>query len=561
MNRIFVLIFLFFTGCAATKTITYSTSTEDLLHFSEQIETDFLQQYLEVIAHDSLDGRDTGMRGQKIAAEYIAGFYQELGFTPKGDNGTYFQHFDLNATVTDSLVYRTYQITETDTVLVNHTVESPESHGEYYRLFGGSAPISGEIVFGGFGVNDASRGVHHLEGDDLENSWVMIFEDIPYVVDGDTLISPQINGNLRLGTILRNYNANGILLISDHPQEEFEELASMNAKLVSNPTDMSLAYLNNGLRSSQLPVGVKHISPSMAATLLGLENPEEISSKRDSLIANIRDFRATRISAMLEYTPYNGRSTIETENVLAYLEGADPDIKDEVLVLMAHYDHIGIGPPDETGDMIYNGADDNGSGTVGLMAIADAFNRAQEQGYKPKRSILFLHVSAEEIGLLGSRYYSDHPVIPIENTVASFNADMIGRSDSESIERGETDYVYLIGGEIISSGLDSLIVAANEKSVNMTLDRRYNDLADPNQFYRRSDHWNFGRLSVPFVFFFTGVHDDYHQPSDTVDKIEFDKYTRIVQLIYSSAIKVANFDGRPEVDNQEFIDITNRMPR
>ena len=561
MNRIFVLIFFFFTGCAATETITYSTSTENLLHFSEQIETDFLQQHLEVIAHDSLKGRDTGMRGQKIAAEYIAGFYQELGFTPKGDNGTYFQHFDLNATVTDSLVYRTYQITETDTVLVNHTVESPESHGEYYRLFGGSVPISGEIVFGGFGVNDASRGVHHLEGDDLESSWVMIFEDIPYVVDGDTLISPQINGNLRLGTILRNYNANGILLISDHPQEEFEELASMNAKLVSNPTDMSLAYLNNGLRSSQLPVGVKHISPSMAATLLGLENPEEISSKRDSLIANIRDFRATRISAMLEYTPYNGRSTIETENVLAYLEGADPDLKDEVLVLMAHYDHIGIGPPDETGDMIYNGADDNGSGTVGLMAIADAFNRAHQQGYKPKRSILFLHVSAEEIGLLGSRYYSDHPVIPIENTVASFNADMIGRSDPESIERSETDYVYLIGGEIISSGLDSLVVAANKKSVSMTLDRRYNDLNDPNQFYRRSDHWNFGRLSVPFVFFFTGVHDDYHQPSDTVDKIEFDKYTRIVQLIYSSAIKVANYDRRPEVDNQEFIDITNRVPR
>ncbi len=561
MNRIFVLIFFFFTGCAATETITYSTSTEDLLHFSEQIETDFLQQHLEVIAHDSLKGRDTGMRGQKIAAEYIAGFYQELGFTPKGDNGTYFQHFDLNATVTDSLVYRTYQITETDTVLVNHTVESPESHGEYYRLFGGSVPISGEIVFGGFGVNDAARGVHHLEGDDLESSWVMIFEDIPYVVDGDTLISPQINGNLRLGTILRNYNANGILLISDHPQEEFEELASVNAKLVSNPTDMSLAYLNNGLRSSQLPVGVKHISPSMAATLLGLENPEEIYSKRDSLIANIRDFRATRISAMLEYTPYNGRSTIETENVLAYLEGADPDLKDEVLVLMAHYDHIGIGPPDETGDMIYNGADDNGSGTVGLMAIADAFNRAYQQGYKPKRSILFLHVSAEEIGLLGSRYYSDHPVIPIENTVASFNADMIGRSDPESIERGETDYVYLIGGEIISSGLDSLVVAANKKSVSMTLDRRYNDLNDPNQFYRRSDHWNFGRLSVPFVFFFTGVHDDYHQPSDTVDKIEFDKYTRIVQLIYSSAIKVANYDGRPEVDNQEFIDITNRVPR
>ncbi len=561
MNRIFVLIFFFFTGCAATETITYSTSTEDLLRFGEQIDTDFLRQHLEVIAHDSLEGRDTGMRGQKVAAEYIAEFYQDLGFTPKGDNGTYFQHFDLNATVTDSLVYRTYQITGTDTVLVNHTVESPDSHGEYYRLFGGSVPISGNVVFGGFGVNDAARGVHHLDGDDLENSWVLIFEDIPYVVDGDTLISPQINGNLRLGTIFRNYNANGILLITDDPQEDFEELASVNAQLVSNPTDMSLAYLNNGRRSPMLPVGVKHVSPAMAADILGLDDEKQIREKRDSLITNIRDFRATATSHYLEYSPYNGRSTIETENVLAYLEGADSELKDEVLVLMAHYDHIGIGSPDETGDMIYNGADDNGSGTVGLMAIARALHEADQQGYRPKRSILFLHVSAEEIGLLGSRYYSDHPVIPIENTVASFNADMIGRSDPESIERGETDYVYLIGGEIISSGLDSLVVTANEKSVNMTLDRRYNDLNDPNQFYRRSDHWNFGRLSVPFVFFFTGVHDDYHQPSDTVDKIEFDKYRRVVELIYSSAIKVTNYEGRPEVDNQEFIDITNRMPR
>ncbi|MCC5940315.1 MAG: M20/M25/M40 family metallo-hydrolase, partial [Balneolaceae bacterium] len=268
-----------------------------------------------------------------------------------------------------------------------------------------------------------------------------------------------------------------------------------------------------------------------------------------------------RTGYVLDYRPYTQSGTIETQNVLAYLEGADPELKEEVLVLMAHYDHVGIGQPDSTGDMIYNGADDNGSGTVALMAIANALNNARSQGFKPKRSILFLHVSAEEVGLLGSRYYSDHPVIPIENTVANFNADMIGRSDPKNIEAGDTDYVYLIGGEIISSGLDSLVTTANEHTVNMRLDRRYNDLTDSNQFYRRSDHWNFGRLSVPFVFFFTGVHEDYHQPSDTFDKIEFDKYNRVVQLIYSASIMVTNYDGRPVVDNQEFIDITGRMAR
>jgi len=228
---------------------------------------------------------------------------------------------------------------------------------------------------------------------------------------------------------------------------------------------------------------------------------------------------------------------------------------------MAHYDHLGLSMPDERGDMINNGADDNGSGTVALLAIAEALNNAKSEGYGLSRSVLFLHVSAEEKGLLGSRYYSDHPVIPIERTVTAFNADMIGRSDPENIEAGTTDYVYLIGGEIISSELDSLVTTANDKSVGMRIDRRYNDLTDPNQLYRRSDHWNFGRLEVPFVFFFTGLHEDYHRPSDEIDKIEFDKYSRIVQLIYTSTVTVANYDGRPAVDNEAFINITRQMPR
>lgn len=246
---------------------------------------------------------------------------------------------------------------------------------------------------------------------------------------------------------------------------------------------------------------------------------------------------------------------------MALFEGADPELKNEVLVLMAHYDHLGMTTAPGGENIIFNGADDNGSGTVALMTIAGALNEARHNGFKPKRSILFLHVSAEEIGLLGSRFYSDHPVIPIENTIASFNADMIGRTDPENIERNDFNSVYLIGGEIISSGLDSIVVAANDRSVDMRLDRKYNDLTDRNQFYRRSDHWNFGRLGVPFVFFFTGVHEDYHRPSDTADKIDYEKYHRVVQLIYSSTIKTANTEIRPVMDNEMFINITNQFGR
>jgi hypothetical protein len=561
MKKTFIVLLLFFAGCAGTDQLTYNTSTEELLEFREHIQAGFLRQHLEIIAHDSLKGRDTGMRGQKVAAGYLADFYEELGFTPKGDYGTWFQHFDLNASTTDSITYATFLIEGTDTLSVNKSVEAPGSYGEYYRIFGGDIPLEGDIVFAGFGVNDFDRDVRHLEGDSLEDKWVMVFDDIPHVVDGDTLINPRISANNRRNLILRNYNAKGVLVISDDAQSDYAELAEKHSRLVGSPENLSLSYLEQGQRANRLPVAVMHISPEIAADILGLDGSSDLDRSRISLIENIRDFRASETSHYLRYRPYGGPGTIETENVLAYFEGADPELKEDALVLVAHYDHLGIGQPDDSGDMIYNGADDNGSGTVALMAIASALNEARKEGYKPKRSVLFLHVSAEETGLLGSRYYSDHPVIPIENTIANFNADMIGRSDTRNIEAGDTDYVYLIGGEIISSDLDSLVVSANNRSSNLRLDRHYNDLTDPNQLYRRSDHWNFGRLSIPFVFFFTGLHDNYHQPSDTVDKIEFGKYTRIVQLIYASAIKVTNAEERPEVDNQEFIDITNRMPR
>lgn len=556
-----ILLLFLAIGCNSTNQVRYNTDSANLIPFNETIEESFLRHHLEIISDDSMMGRDTGTKGQKMAADYLADFYTSIGFEAKGDDGSYFQKFDLIGTVTDSLVYNTYHVNGTDTTHVNKTVESPDSFGDYTRSFGGSAAINGEIVFAGFGIIDEARQINHLDGDDLTGNWVLVFNDIPHEVNGETVIDPEFNSSARLTSILRNYNAQGILLISDGSQEAFEEEAKFNSQIVSDPSGMSLAYRERTGGSSGFPAGINQISPELAAEILGLGNVSQLSQKRDEVIQNIQNFSAEKTSYVLDYVPYTNRQNIETENVLAYVEGADEELKDEVLVLMAHYDHVGIGQPDETGDRLHNGADDNGSGTTALLGIAHAINEAQNAGYKPKRSILFLHVTAEEVGLLGSRYYSDHPVIPIENTVANFNADMIGRNDPGHEASGETDYVYLIGGEIISSGLDSLVVEANEKTVNMTLDRRYNDLTDRNQFYRRSDHWNFGRLSVPFVFFFTGVHADYHRPSDTVDKIDFEKYTRIVRLIYTSSIEVLNYDGRPEVDNQEFIEITNTLPR
>ncbi len=534
---------------------------ERLLPFQDYITEEFLYQHLSVIAHDSLEGRETGMPGQKITAQYLSDYYTGLGLTPVGDNDTYFQRFKLDAERADSLVYRTYRIEGSDTTLVDHSVASPESHSDYIQLFGGAKPLKGDIVFAGFGANDPDRGVKHLDGTELQDKWVLVFEDIPYIVDGDTLVNPGFSNNNRFTEIVSRNDAKGILVIGNETPEEFTDLQRLNSHLVSKPGNMRLQYLERSPARRGYPKGYVQISPDIAIELLGLNNFAELRQLKEGLTKNITEFIPHQLSYLLDYSPHEGIVEIETENVVAYLEGSDPDLKDEVIILTAHYDHIGITQPDETGDYINNGADDNGSGTVALMAIANALQKASEDGIGPRRSILFLHVSAEEVGLLGSRYYSDHPIFPIENTIANYNADMIGRSTTERQASGDTDYIFIIGGDIISSSLDSLVHVANRESVDMELDYTYNDLEDRNQFYRRSDHWNFGRLEIPFVFFFTGVHEDYHRPGDTVDKIDFPKLTRTTRLVYSSTLQVANYDGRPEVDNQQFIDITRNMPR
>jgi len=220
-----------------------------------------------------------------------------------------------------------------------------------------------------------------------------------------------------------------------------------------------------------------------------------------------------------------------------------------------------VGAPDATGDRLYNGADDNASGTVGLLAIANALVEAKKAGHGPRRSVMFLHVSGEEKGLLGSRFYSDHPTIPIENIVANINVDMVGRIEDKRYESGDTNYVYLIGASLISSRIDSLVRVANAKTTNLFLDPGLNDLNDPQQIYRRSDHWNFGRLGIPFAFFFSGLHDDYHQPSDTADKIAYEVLANRLKMIYGLTIEIANETERPVVDNKAFIERTQASPR
>lgn len=546
-------------GCSTSKDTTQAqiiTDTDSLLAYQDEIAVPYLRTHLSVLAADSMEGRETGTKGQKMAAEYLAGQYRQMGLEPAGDNRSYYQRFGLSATKRDSTVFKTFKVEGGTPRLVERSVESEQGTANYIRAFGGSDTLSGEIVYAGFGVDDLSNSVAHLKGVNLQGKWVLVFQEIPNVVNGDTLINPAIDARRRFGTIISQKGAEGILLIPSMSVEEFQKIAKQARSGYQKPSGMSLTYLNDG-SGGGFAKGYTMMNPALAAQIMGLEGGAgELKEVRSNLIKNISDFSPEPTGYMLSQTPHTSEVTVETENVLALLKGADPKLKNEVVVLTSHYDHVGIGQPDSTGDRIYNGADDDGSGTVGLLNIAHALVNARENGVMPRRSILFLNVSGEEKGLLGSRYYSDHPVLPIDSTIANINVDMIGRIDPEHEKEDVEDYSYIIGGKIISSQLDSLLRAANSRSGNIELSGRYNDLNDPNQFYRRSDHWNFGRLGVPFVFFFTGVHEDYHRPSDEIEKIRFDKMAKVVKTMYATTVMVANADKAPEVDNEEFIDAT-----
>lgn len=233
---------------------------------------------------------------------------------------------------------------------------------------------------------------------------------------------------------------------------------------------------------------------------------------------------------------------VQTENVIAIIEGSEKP--EEYLVISSHLDHIGI----HDGE-INNGADDDGSGTVSLLEIAEAFQLAVEAGKGPKRSIIFLHVTGEEKGLLGSKYYTDNPLYPLENTIANLNIDMVGRTDPKRIN-DNPNYIYLIGSDRLSMELHEISEEVNKATVNIDLDYTYNAHDDKNRFYFRSDHYNFAKNNIPVIFYFNGTHADYHRPTDTVDKIEYDLMETRARLIFATAWELANREERIKLIKQ-----------
>ncbi|OGX92222.1 M28 family peptidase [Hymenobacter coccineus] len=282
------------------------------------------------------------------------------------------------------------------------------------------------------------------------------------------------------------------------------------------------------------------VSPELGAKLLGT-TPAGLAHYRQAVAKAGKPVASPFKPVVIEAKAVLRSEPFTTENVLGYLEGSDK--KDEVIVVSAHYDHLGI----KDGE-VYNGADDDGSGTVSVLAMARAFAQAKKDGHGPRRSLLFLANTGEEEGLFGSQYYTDHPVFPLANTVTDLNIDMVGRVDS--LHQGKGDYVYLVGDDRLSTELHTLSEATNQQYNPVALDYKYNDPNDPERIYYRSDHYSFAKHNIPVIFYTSGEHPQYHKATDDVELIDFPAMARRDQLIFHTTWAVANRDQRIMVDEK-----------
>ncbi|WP_397546053.1 M28 family peptidase [Rhodothermus marinus] len=526
-----------------------------------------LAAHLFLVASDYFEGRETTTRGQKLAAYYLASQYRKLGLEPAGTlkpdhpyaPEAYFQPFTVYSQRLQEAHLIAVQGADTLAALA-FGPEQADPNG--YLWFGVRPESAGELVFGGYGIADPELGYDDyaaLAADSIElvGRWLLILADEPLANDSTSLLTPDGRPSrwttqpfLKLRRALEAGVA-GVILVGDRSPRADEPLAERAARAAlrarTSVGRLSLTPPQQG--GFQLPP-IWVVSSQVADALLApsghsiAELQQQIDENRQPVVFAVP---AVTVHGRLLQETYQA----QTENVLAYIEGADSLLKNEVVVLSAHYDHVGVDPTAE-GDGIYNGADDDGTGTVALLEIAEAFMQAARDGYPPRRSILFLHVSGEEKGLLGSAYYADHePVFPLEQTVTDLNIDMIGRHDPT--REGDPNYVYIIGSNLISQELHEINLRVNEiTGTRLVLDERFNSKDDPNRFYARSDHWNFGKHGIPFIFFFTGTHEDYHGVDDEPHKIDYDRMARIVRLIFGTAWQVANQDNRPAVTGTGF---------
>ena len=505
--------------------------------YAQTITAADLSEHLHVIASDSFAGRDTGSKGQKMAADYISNHFKEDGLAGPVKTGSnpYYQSFDLEKSQWGE----------------GHISVGKEKYlmmQDFFVLGGSPYQIEqpADVVFMGYGIDDPK--FNDYAGKDVTGKMVVALAGEPEDASGNFIISGSgkasdwgndYRGKRKAAT---EHGAKAVLIITGTNNDEFNSLTQRYKAYATRPSI--------GLKSSgeQATAATMFVSPVVGASLLGttpdklLNYAATVAKKGAPAVSTFTAAKDIKVQTERVAEP------LSTENVLGFMEGTDK--KEEVVVVTAHYDHVGT---DSTlaGDKIYNGANDDGSGTVAVLEVAEAFAQAKKDGYGPRRSVLFMTVTGEEKGLLGSEYYSENPVFPLANTVADVNIDMIGRMDYDHEKTNDSNYIYVIGADKLSSELNEINTQMNEKYVNLKLDYTFNDENDPNRFYYRSDHYNFAKNGIPIVFYFNGVHDDYHKPGDEVEKINFESAQKVARLAFHVAWELANRDNRIVVDSNK----------
>jgi hypothetical protein len=490
-----------------------------------------LRRDLSVLASDEYEGRETGTKGQKMAAAYISKQFADDSLQAPVTANTanpYLQTFGMERSA--------WQPGGTLTA----GGKAYEWLKDFYAF--GRSPFDQatavQPVFVGYGIEQGAYSDY--KGRDVKGQDVIVLLGEPHTADGKAVLSPdgtptKWDVDFRAKAALAaEKGARSIFFVSQEPADKFEKMTARLAPRVMQPT---IAFANQpGGRAPAF-----FLSPALGLKVLGA-NTASLAQYATATAAAKQPVASKFKPVKFSISAPQQRSAVTTENVLGFLPGTD--LKEEILVVSAHYDHLGI-----IGGQVYNGADDDGSGTVGMLSIAQAFAKAAHSGHGPRRSILFLANTGEEKGLLGSEYYTDHPVFPLANTVTDLNIDMIGRTDVG--HEGKPNYVYVIGSDKLSSQLHEALQTANRQHGNIDLDFRFNDPADPNRFYYRSDHYNFAKKGIPVAFFFNGVHADYHEASDEISKIEFDKLEARARLVFYLAWDLANRDAKPAVDSNK----------
>jgi hypothetical protein len=525
-------LLLGFGACAQDKTA---------IKFSQSISKDNAYKHLSVLASDEYEGRETGKKGAWMAADYIRTQFKNLGLTAPV-NGSYFQPVGM---ATYSLSQTVLTINGTPMESLKDFVIQPNNVTLKGFTFNAS-----EVLFAGYGLTKGDY--NDYTGQNVSGKVVMIFAAgdptqkgaAPAANDRTAMRKAMADRQAKISYLMDN-NAAGIIMVDPMLDNITPE---MKARYAGSDQVVLLKAANVERMQNQKSPNVVSVNTATANQILkaagltvdGLQQQITAAGKPASRVVKV-DISA---SAMKQ------ENKVRAENVLGFLEGSDPKLKSEILVISAHYDHEGLTTSGE--DKVFNGADDDGSGTTGVIMMAEAFSKAKKAGKGPKRSILFMTVVGEEKGLLGSDWYSENPVFPLKNTIADLNIDMIGRTGTEYKTKADsTNYIYVIGSDKLSTELRQISEATNKTYTKLHLDYKFDDPNDTERIYYRSDHYNFAKHGIPIIFYFNGVHEDYHQPSDEVGKINFPLLAKRAQLAYYTAWELANRATRPVVDKTD----------